>query len=391
MAGELLIAELLISAGPGEWRAAWVEGGEARELYVERGDTRPAGSRHLGRVVRVVPGLDAALIDIGDERPGFLPLRDVPEGAKAEEGARLFVEVRREAWADKAPRLTGKLAAGDPPALAARAARLDPPAQLFPPPGLAAALALRLPGAPERIVADDAAVLAELRGAFREAEVRQSSAEDWAVDLDAAFTAGLAPSLTLRGGGTVHFEDTRAAMLVDVDTGTPETGSAERVALAANLAAAELIARQLRLRNIGGAVVIDFVGLDRRGARERVRQALEDALAGDPATPQLLGWTRLGHLELVRKRRGRSLADALLEPGSPRPQPVALAHEALRRLSREARANPAANWRLAAAPGVVAALRGPAEAALRALETRLGRRVALHAESDRDGFDIAAI
>src|SRR5882672_5786852 len=98
MAGELLISELLISPGPGEWRAAWVEEDEARELYVERGDTKPPGSRHLGRVVRVVSGLAAALVDIGDERPGFLPLRDAPDGTKAEEGARLIVEVRREAW-----------------------------------------------------------------------------------------------------------------------------------------------------------------------------------------------------------------------------------------------------------------------------------------------------
>ena len=49
------MAELLIAAGPGEWRAAWVEDGEARELYVERGDTKVAGSRHLGRIVQVVP------------------------------------------------------------------------------------------------------------------------------------------------------------------------------------------------------------------------------------------------------------------------------------------------------------------------------------------------
>src|SRR5580700_7520500 len=97
---------LLISPGPGEWRAAWVENGESIELYVERGDTRPAGSRHLGRVVRVAAALDAALVDIGDERPGFLPLRDVPDGIKAEEGARIVVEVRREAWQDKAPRLS---------------------------------------------------------------------------------------------------------------------------------------------------------------------------------------------------------------------------------------------------------------------------------------------
>ena len=77
------MAELLIAAGPGEWLAAWVENGEAVELYVERGDTKPPNSIHLGRVVRVLPALDAALVDIGDERPGFLPLRSVPAEVKA--------------------------------------------------------------------------------------------------------------------------------------------------------------------------------------------------------------------------------------------------------------------------------------------------------------------
>jgi len=88
--------ELLIGAGPGEWRAAWLEDGVAVELHVERGDTPPAGTIHLGRVVRLAAGLDAALVDIGAERPGFLPVRP---GAVAEltEGARIVVQVRREA------------------------------------------------------------------------------------------------------------------------------------------------------------------------------------------------------------------------------------------------------------------------------------------------------
>ena len=88
---------LLIAAGPGEWRAAWVEGGTAVELYVERGDTPPPGSIHLGRVVRRTPGLDAVLVDIGTERRGFLPVGDAPRDLRLDEGARLLVQVRREA------------------------------------------------------------------------------------------------------------------------------------------------------------------------------------------------------------------------------------------------------------------------------------------------------
>ena len=165
--------------------------------------------------------------------------------------------------------------------------------------------------------------------------------------------------------------------------------------MAVNRAAAALIARQLRLRNISGAIVIDFVGLDRRGERERLQQAMAARLAGDPAKPQVLGWTRLGHLEIVRPRRARSLADALLQMQAEGPavkHPVTLAYEALRRLQREARANPAANWRLDVSAPVEAALRGPGAAALQALETRLGRRIAVAATPPgREGFDIVAI
>jgi Ribonuclease G/E len=384
-----MAGELLISAGPGEWRAAWLEDGDAVELYVERGDTRPAGSRHLGRVVRVAPALDAAFVDIGDERPGFLPLREVPDGAKTEEGAPLIVQVRREAWQDKAPRLTATITE---PGLAERAAKLDPPAQLFPPPGLAASIAMRLPGVPQRIATDEIAILAELRGAFSSTEIGHGAASDWPVDLDALFEAALSPRLALSRGGTVHIEETHAATMIDVDTGTPATGSAARAALGANRAAARLIARELRLRNIGGAVVIDFVGLDRRGEREQVRQALETALAPDPMKPQLLGWTRLGHIELMRPRRARSLADAMLEPGSRVKRPIVLAHEAIRRVLREARANPAASWRLTASREVAAALRGPAAAALRSLEERLGRRITLTTRSgDSGSFDVSPL
>ncbi|MGC2411962.1 MAG: hypothetical protein WA459_04600, partial [Stellaceae bacterium] len=84
--------ELLISAGPGEWRAAWLEDGLAAELYVERGAPLPAGGIHLGRVVRLATGLEAVFVDIGDERPAFLPVR---AGAEADlnEGARVVVQI----------------------------------------------------------------------------------------------------------------------------------------------------------------------------------------------------------------------------------------------------------------------------------------------------------
>jgi len=388
--------ELLIGAGPGEWRAAWLEDGVAAELHVERGDAPPAGGIHLGRVLRLVAGLDAALVDIGAERPGFLPVRT---GAAADlhEGARLVVQIRREAQRGKGAVLSSRIVSrdglGDPARFEALAAGRDPPAQLDPVPGFAAALALRLPGEPEQILADDPAVLRELREIFPAAEIAHRSIAEWPVDLAALFDAALAPTLALPGGGSLHIEESRAAVLIDVDSGTPEAGSAKRAALAVNLAAAPAIARQLRLRQLGGGIIVDFIGLDGSRPRERVRQAMAAALAGDPAQPEVLGWTRLGHLEIVRPRRGRPLGEAMLEPLSTKKSAATLAFEALRALYREARADPAANWRLAVAPTIAAALSGPASGALRGLETRLGRKIAVAVAvgGDNSPFDIVAL
>jgi ribonuclease G len=194
----------------------------------------------------------------------------------------------------------------------------------------------------------------------------------------------------------VHFEATRAGMLIDVDTGTPETGSPERTGLMANLAAAGAIARQIRLRNLGGGIVVDFVGLDGRSAREKLGVALAEALAPDPAAPQLLGWTRLGHFELVRPRRGRPLAGSLLEPrsgGALVKTAVTVAHEALRALRRAARAQPGPRWRVTVAPDVAAALAGAAADAVRQAEQRFASRIAIEADSgcNRERFQISAL
>jgi Ribonuclease G/E len=262
---------LLIAAGPGEWRAAWVEEGGAIELYVERGDSPPAGSIHLGRVVRRTPGLDAVFVDIGTERPGFLPARNAPPDLRLDEGARVIAQVRREAQQGKGARLSARIErrAGGPDArqLSAYAAQFEPPRQIEPAPSFAASLALRLPASPEHILTDDAAIVPELRHAFPKIEISCRSAENWPADLDAEFAIALASSLPLPGGGAIHIAEPAAAVLIDVDTGTPMEGSAERGAMSANLIAVEAIARQIRLRQLGGGIVVDFVRLEGRGAR----------------------------------------------------------------------------------------------------------------------------
>ena len=114
----------------------------------------------------------------------------------------------------------------------------------------------------------------------------------------------LAREVPLDGGGRLLIEPTAALTAIDVD------GGAER-ALAVNLAAAREIARQIRLRNLGGIIVVDFIGLAQRRDRQRVVDALRRALAQDPFPVQVHDTSPLGLVEIGRPRRGASLAALL--------------------------------------------------------------------------------
>jgi ribonuclease G len=455
-----LPGDLLIAAAPGDWRAALLENGVPVELYVERGDRSEAASIHLGQVRRLVPMLGAALVDIGGDRPAFLPASEVlPRGRRLDEGERVIVQVRREAQGGKAVRLTTGVALRgghlelrvgrpglvggdmlspderaqlmDAPSLTLprlrgregwgwrlgepapvdvlvseaaellqhwrdildRASQREPPARLDPPLSFAAALASVMRAAPDSILTDDPAVIPEIRRIFSAISVQHEPEAEWPIDLDEIFDQALSGTVALRGGGAIHIEATRAAVLIDVDSGTPAGGSPEGNRLAVNLAAADVIARHIRLRNLGGGIVVDFAGLEDRSMRSRVRDRFVEALAPDPARPQILGWTRLGHFELVRPRRGRPLAEALLEPrpgGCLVKTLTAAAYDALRALRREARAQPGRRWRLTVAPDVASALVGARSDALRALEERFGREINVVADSalERERFQI---
>ena len=454
--------ELLIAAGPGEWRAALLDNGIPVELFVERGDRSEAGSIHLGRVRRLLPALGAALVDIGEDRPAFLPESEVrPRGRRLVEGEDVIVQIRREAQGGKAARVTTgvtlrgshvELRVGRSGVLGAeilpfdeqaqladalsltrglgrregwglrlhepapvgvlisettglircwrdildQAARLAPPARLEPPSSFARALGGALRAEPGLVHTDDPATIPSLRAAFRTASVQHRPESEWPIDLDEVFDQALSESVALVGGGAIHIETTRAGVLIDVDSGTPDTGSPERMGLTVNLAAAEAIARQIRLRNLGGGIVVDFIGLKDRRMRERVRDALAEALLADPLSPQILGWTRLGHLELVRPRRGRPLAEALLEPspgGSLVKTALTVAHDALRELGRGARTRPGRRWRLTVAPEVVVAFGGAAHDAVQAAEQRFAREIVIKTDSTlaRARFEIGPV
>jgi ribonuclease G len=165
----------------------------------------------------------------------------------------------------------------------------------------------------ERIAVGDQASLARARSwlaewqpdmALRLASVRGPfEAAGAAEQLEAA----LQPSVPLAGGGSLLIQPTAALTAIDVNGGG-------RQALEANLAAAHEIARQLRLRRIGGTTVVDFIDLPARTARARVLAALREAVADDPAPVQVFPISRFGLVEMSRKRIGPSLAEMLGRP-----------------------------------------------------------------------------
>ena len=177
-------------------------------------------------------------------------------------------------------------------------------------------------------------------------------------------------TVTLPGGAVLHIEPTRALVAIDLDTG-PAT--AQRQAKAAsqnalNRAAIPVLARAIRLRNLSGAILVDFAGLSAR-KRATLGPALTAALAEDPLKPRLLGFTALGLAEIVRPRVHPPLHELLAGPHA-----AGLA--ALRRIAAEATAAPHRTFRLRATPPVLAALdRDPV--ALPDLARRTGRTLIL--------------
>ena len=389
---------LACQVSPGEVWAALEENGELMGLRVAReGDADVVGGVFLGRIVALRPELPAALVDIGLERPGFLDARDVDRKrgiAGLTEGQALIVEVSKAARADKAAGLR-VLRASDARREACETTARDatPPARLDqPPPAILSAVRPLLEDGIERILVDERGALLALRRAHPELAERLVFHSDDAALFEALgiaeqVDAVLQPRVALPGGGAIFIEASHAATMIDVDGGT-------RGALAANRAAAAVIARQIMLRNLAGPIVIDFVGLKTREERDKVTAALKAALAENNEKLELLGWTKLGHFELIRARREPSLAELLFEQaadGTSRKTALTLALEALRTVAREAAARPGKGFALTVHPDVATALdQGAGQAARHWLEARLVRRLAVTAEPQRarDVIDI---
>ncbi|MGE0734516.1 MAG: ribonuclease E/G [Alphaproteobacteria bacterium] len=193
--------------------------------------------------------------------------------------------------------------------------------------------------------------------------------------------------VALPKGASLTVDMAEAATLIDVDAtgGAGEGTVAHR--LAVNLDAAAAIARQLRLRDIGGQVLVDFLRLERDADRQRVLKALIASANDDERPVKILGFTRLGLVELTRKREGPSIVELLARPG----QPTSLAksfetigHELLRGVLAADRAQPGRVRAVAVSADLGGALDGAALAIARSIvERRLGRALELRITAGR--------
>jgi ribonuclease G len=387
------VDRLICHVLPKAFLMALTSGGRLVELKIVRRD-RPshADSIFLGRLERVMPELDAAFVDIGIGRSGFLRAAD---RAGIEDwpppGAPLLVQVRSDGEGDgensaphaKGPRLSMNLAVtgrylvyhpvgagvtfsrriesesererlrghvedllegGIVLRTAAAGASRDVlqvdatgimerwekiRRQAFdsqPPADLTAhvagerdpiARALRDHGATlEEVILDDRMMARTLQDEMdrlgEKIRVRWHNGPMPAFDIDdvaGQIDTALAERIVLGSGIEVLFEPGETLCAVDVDSATAggRQGRAPRRPIEVNLEAAPAVAQQLRLRNIAGAVVVDFVTMRSNYDRDKVQAALAEALADDPVPTQLYGFTRLGHFELTRARRGATL------------------------------------------------------------------------------------
>jgi ribonuclease G len=207
----------------------------------------------------------------------------------------------------------------------------------------------------------------------------------------------LARRVDLKSGGTLVIDQTEAMTTIDVNTGSfVGHRTFDDTVFKTNLEAAQAIARQLRLRNLGGIVVIDFIDMDSPEHRAAVLEEFKRALARDRTRMTVNGFTALGLVEMTRKRTRESLAHVLCEPcpvcdgrGEVKTART-VCYEILRELLREARAFNAREFRVIASPKVCDLFLEEESGALAMLSDFIGKPVSLQVETGyaQEQFDI---
>jgi Ribonuclease G/E len=310
---------LFLDTAPGERRGVVTLDGRPERLILER-DGDPAvqalGARVIGRVTSIERQMGSAFVALGEGPDGLMELK--PDMPRLTQGQAVEVEVRAEARGRKGPTLRFLEAGEGAPRLAEAGPSLED----------------------------------QLRAIDRQVAIETGAAARDAADL--AEAEALETVFALPGGGDVAIEATRALVSVDVDLGSRPGAEAKRAARQANLAALGVTARVLRLKGLGGLVVIDLVGRGHDGAS--LSAAARAAFQPDNPGVAIGPIGRFGTLELTVPRRRRPVLERLTgAEGGLTAEATAL--RLLRAVEREAAAQPGARLTVAASPEAGAAAR----------------------------------
>jgi ribonuclease G len=459
--------EMVVNLSPRETRAALLENGILQELFIERASRRGlAGNLYKGRVSRVLPGMQAAFIDIGLERTAFLHVSDIVQPADAEgagdaprtdsirdlvgEGADILAQVLKDPLGTKGARLTTFVTIpsrylvympyGHGVGVSARIEneaerqRLREALQQYALPGGAGGYILRTAAegasgealradmlflrklwdvlterargaAPGTLVHEDLPLplMREFAATFMpglEARVERYTGSRPIFDLhgvEEEIQRSLERKVALKSGGYLIIDQTEALTTIDVNTGAyVGHRNLEETIYRTNLEAAVAIARQLRLRNLGGIIIIDFIDMEEEEHRRQVLQALEKALAKDHAKTHVSTVSALGLVEMTRKRTRESLAHQLCMP-CPACEgrgflktPETVCYEIFREILRQAGQFDLQQLLVLAHQDVIERLLDEESAALGELEVLVGKPIRLQTESlyEPDQYDV---
>lgn len=346
--------EIRLSRSPGERRVALLRDGELDGYRLER-PFRPDGVGDVvrGRILSAMPALSGAFVALPGDETGFLPEGDTEGRRIPPEGTYLTLRVTRAAQGGKGKRVTARIPQDSP---------------IEPGPDAALRWALAHPQA--EVIADDAAEVARLRRAMAgSSRIRLGQAFDDAVEDEVERLH--APDWALPGGGRMIFSPLPALTAVDVDSGGADPREVNRVAIAE-------FARQLRLRDLAGPILLDLAGLSVK-QRAALEPALKAALGPDGLT-QLLGIGPLGLFEMRRARIHPPLHEVLED------RPLARGLTLLRKAAREAATAPSRRLALQAPAAVITALEAMPEA-LAEFAEGAGRPLLLCAADSEDVRD----
>jgi ribonuclease G len=479
-----MAAELLINRDLGETRIALLEEGVVRELYVERDDERGVvGNVYLGKVTRVLPGMDAAFVDVGLERAAFLYVDDVvrpgeepddEKGAREDrpsigslltEGQTITVQVVKEPIGTKGARVTNYVTIpgrylvylptldrigisrkiteeaertrlksvleslqrpGEGGFIARTVCRglnaeelahdhefvrsvwseLSVKANTSSPPALLARdldLVLRatrdlFTSEIDKLVVDspdEAKRIEKLVRSYAPELVARIELADDAVPLfdrygiETEIERALIRKLTLKSGVTIVIDEAEALTAIDVNTGRfVGSRDLEATILKTNLEAAKAIAAQIRLRNLAGIIIIDFIDMQRPESRNQVYETFTKELEKDRAKTHVLPITGVGLIQMTRQRVRTSLGRALTEAcaycdgrGRLRSKRT-LCLDIFREIRRQAHSHPQGTLVVSAMPEVAAMMTDEHREPLVDLEKRLERSIIVEARAD---------